>query len=205
MAFIRDVADGIHVITRAHTNMFLIEDQGRVLLIDAGLPAFWSDINTALTKLHVGPDAIAGVLLTHAHFDHIGCARRLHDTWHVPVWVHSADQQLATHPYSYRHELPRWNTPLTHPAGIPKLAHMTAAGALTVHGITDTTPLPISLASPAPPSSSKPQDTPKGMSPSTFQSGTCCSRRRTRDPRPVHRPHGPANRCRHRDRGQPPP
>jgi glyoxylase-like metal-dependent hydrolase (beta-lactamase superfamily II) len=107
MAFIRDVADGIHVITRAHTNMFLIEDQGRLLFIDAGLPAFWSDIKTALTELRVGPDAVAGVLLTHAHFDHVGCARRLHDTWHVPVWVHSADQQLAAHPYSYRHELPR--------------------------------------------------------------------------------------------------
>jgi len=142
MAFIRDVADGVHVITRAHTNMFLIEDQGRLLFIDAGLPAFWSDVKTALTELRVGPDAIAGVLLTHAHFDHVGCAHRLHDTWHVPIWVHTADQQLAAHPYSYRHELPRWNYPLTHPAGIPKLANMTATGALTVHGITDTTPLP---------------------------------------------------------------
>lgn len=142
MAFIRDIADGVHVITRAHTNMFLIEDQGRLLFIDAGLPAFWSDINTALTELRVEPDAIAGVLLTHAHFDHVGCARRMHDTWQVPIWVHGADQHLAAHPYSYRHELPRWSYPLHHPAGIPTLTAMATAGALIVPGITDTGTFP---------------------------------------------------------------
>jgi glyoxylase-like metal-dependent hydrolase (beta-lactamase superfamily II) len=134
MTFIRDVADGVHVITRAHTNMYLVENDGRLLFIDAGLPAFWQEVEDAVTKLGHGPETIDGVLLTHAHFDHVGCARRMRDAWGIPVWVHEADQALASHPYSYRHEKSRLAYPLSHPGGLGPLVSMAAAGALAVRG-----------------------------------------------------------------------
>lgn len=142
MTFIRDVAEGVHVITRAHTNMFLVEDAGRLLVVDAGLPAFWPEIGAALDELGASPSDVEGVLLTHAHFDHVGCARRMRTEWRVPVWVHAADRFLALHPYSYRHERSRFGYPLTHPGGLPLLLRMAADGALTVHGV-DSAPLPL--------------------------------------------------------------
>ena len=38
------------------------------------------------------------ILLTHAHFDHIGGASWLKDRYGVPVWLHKADWELALDP-----------------------------------------------------------------------------------------------------------
>ncbi|ORW64738.1 hypothetical protein AWC24_20045 [Mycolicibacter senuensis] len=35
------------------------------------------------------------VVLTHAHFDHVGSAKRARGRWQVPVFVHAADQYPA--------------------------------------------------------------------------------------------------------------
>jgi glyoxylase-like metal-dependent hydrolase (beta-lactamase superfamily II) len=146
MTLLRDVAEGVHAITRAHTNMYFIETGGRLLIVDAGLPAFWPEITAAVSDLGYGRDSIAGLLLTHGHFDHVGCAQRLRAEWQVPVYVARGDQHLAAHPYSYRHERNRPGYLLSHPSGLPTIAAMTMAGALTVKGAIDTTPFP-----PAPP------------------------------------------------------
>lgn len=37
---------------------------------------------------------LTGILLTHAHFDHIGAARELQDLFDCPVWLHPGDQPL---------------------------------------------------------------------------------------------------------------
>ena len=38
------------------------------------------------------------ILLTHAHFDHIGGASWLKDRYGIPVWLHKADWELALDP-----------------------------------------------------------------------------------------------------------
>ena len=38
------------------------------------------------------------ILLTHAHFDHIGGVSWLKDRYGVPVWLHKADWELALDP-----------------------------------------------------------------------------------------------------------
>ena len=146
--FERGVARGIHRLTVAHTNVYLVEHDDRVLIVDAGLPAFWDPLIAALAEIGRGPEDVDGIVLTHAHFDHVGIARRAREAWGVPVWVHAGDVRLAAHPYSYRHERNRLLIPLTHPASLRPLAAMTRAGALAVKGVRDaavimpTTPLP---------------------------------------------------------------
>ncbi|TWH28068.1 MBL fold metallo-hydrolase [Isoptericola variabilis] len=78
------------------------------------------------------------MVLTHAHFDHTGCAARLQDRLGVPIWLHAADEHLAAHPYSYAHENPRSVYPLRHPRAVPILAAMARAGALHVPGVRGT-------------------------------------------------------------------
>lgn len=36
------------------------------------------------------------ILLTHAHFDHVGALQSLADEWHTPVYVHSAELDYPT-------------------------------------------------------------------------------------------------------------
>jgi len=137
----RDVADGIHRLEVAATNLYLVETGTQLLVVDSGLPAAWPHLLVAIHRLGYRPADVEAIALTHAHFDHVGTARRAREEWGVPVLVHPADAQLAAHPYAYRTEQNRLLYPLRHPSGLPNLARMAAAGALQVRGVTDTVPL----------------------------------------------------------------
>jgi glyoxylase-like metal-dependent hydrolase (beta-lactamase superfamily II) len=129
------------MLTHAATNLYLVQHEDRVLIVDSGLPRVWPHLLAALEELGHGPDSVDGVLLTHAHFDHVGTARRAQKEWNVPVWVHTDDVRLAQHPYRYQHEKARLLYPLRYPAAIPALGRMTMAGALMVKGVSDPVPL----------------------------------------------------------------
>ncbi len=103
----RDVAPGIHRVEDAFTNFYLVEadDGGRALtVVDAGLPASWLAFRRALRALGRSLDDVEALVLTHAHFDHVGFAERLRWTRGVPVWVHERDVSLSRHPLHYEHE-----------------------------------------------------------------------------------------------------
>jgi glyoxylase-like metal-dependent hydrolase (beta-lactamase superfamily II) len=38
---------------------------------------------------------VSAILLTHAHFDHLGAAKELQDHWQCPVYLHPADHYLV--------------------------------------------------------------------------------------------------------------
>ncbi len=135
------VADGVHRLSHAYVNCYLVEDESGVTLVDAGLPAMWPLLGEALGRLGRRLGDIRALVLTHGHFDHLGFAARLRETVEMPAFVHARDAQLAAHPYSYRPERNRLLYVLTHPGGWGPLARMTAAGALSVKGVDPTTPL----------------------------------------------------------------
>jgi glyoxylase-like metal-dependent hydrolase (beta-lactamase superfamily II) len=130
-----DVGPGVHRLRRAATNLYLVEVGDRILLIDAGLPQMWRELSRAMAHLGKSPADVAGVLLTHGHFDHVGMGSRIQREWDVPVWVHRSDSALARHPYRYQREQSRVLFPLRHPASLPILGRMAAAGALWVRGV----------------------------------------------------------------------
>lgn len=144
------VADGVHLISEAHVNFYLVEDSEGLTVVDSGLPAMWKTLGSSLQSLGHSLSDITAVVLTHAHFDHLGLARRLHSELRVPVWVHPDDAYIARHPYRYRHERSRFVFSLTHPAGVPILARMAKAGALRVRGVEELTFMPGSGTLPAP-------------------------------------------------------
>lgn len=132
---IREVADGVMMITRAVTNSYLVATDDGLVLIDAGLPRSWSLFVDALAALRSTPDDLVSVYLTHGHFDHVGTLDRLQREHRVPIHVHEADAPLVRHPYRYDRESPRGLYALRHPGGLPSLVRMTFAGALAVHGV----------------------------------------------------------------------
>jgi glyoxylase-like metal-dependent hydrolase (beta-lactamase superfamily II) len=146
----RNVADGIHLITHANVNCYLVEDQDGLTLVDAGLPSMWPMLLELLADRGRRPDEIKALVLTHGHFDHVGFALRAHREWGVPVLVHSRDSHLAAHPYRYTPQRNRFLYPFTHPRSLPLLGRMAAAGALAVKGVPDTRPLGTGAALPVP-------------------------------------------------------
>jgi len=101
------VAEGIHRIEDSFTNWYLVEHDGRLTVVDTGVPTSWQSLQTALHRLGLRAGDIEAVVLTHAHFDHVGFAERARRTLGVPVYVHENDVPLTRHPWRYDHERAR--------------------------------------------------------------------------------------------------
>jgi glyoxylase-like metal-dependent hydrolase (beta-lactamase superfamily II) len=102
-----NVADGIHRIEDAFTNWYIVEHDGRLTVVDAGVPSSWDSLHAALRTLGRRPEDIDAVVLTHAHFDHVGFAEKARAELDVPVYVHDNDVPLTRHPWRYDFERPR--------------------------------------------------------------------------------------------------
>jgi glyoxylase-like metal-dependent hydrolase (beta-lactamase superfamily II) len=89
------VGEGIHRLIPGVCNFYLIEDGGKLVLIDAGAPRDWDLLVRTLATLGRALDNLDAVLITHAHSDHTGFAERARSTTDVPVWIHQADAAVA--------------------------------------------------------------------------------------------------------------
>ncbi len=125
----REVASGIHRVEDAHVNWYLVEGDDGLTVIDAGVPRSWESLQEALRVLGRAPSEIRALVLTHAHFDHVGFAERARSELGVPVYVHDNDVPLARRPMQYTHERSRAGTVLSHPRGLPILLDMLRARA----------------------------------------------------------------------------
>ncbi len=102
-----NVAPGVHRIEDSFTNWYLLEEDGRLTILDTGVPSSWSSLLDALPRLGRTPADVEAVVLTHGHFDHLGFAERARSELRVPVYVHENDVPLTRHPWRYDHERAR--------------------------------------------------------------------------------------------------
>jgi glyoxylase-like metal-dependent hydrolase (beta-lactamase superfamily II) len=84
------ISPGVHRLHTRYTNWYLLEDGGRLTVLDAGLPGDWREFSSALSRLGQTPAAVDAVLITHHHPDHAGNAERLRSTG-ARVLSHPAD------------------------------------------------------------------------------------------------------------------
>jgi len=89
------VAEGIHRLTNGVANFYLIEESGKLMLVDAGAPKDWSLLGQAVRELGMDLSDLDAVLLTHAHTDHTGFAEQARATTGARVWVHRDDVEMA--------------------------------------------------------------------------------------------------------------
>ncbi|GHU82368.1 MBL fold metallo-hydrolase [Clostridia bacterium] len=83
--FVRPVGD-------AQANAYIVFDPARedALVIDPGA-------EPELLRMALGARALAGILLTHGHGDHIGAVAALRGP-QTPVYIHEADAPMLTNP-----------------------------------------------------------------------------------------------------------
>lgn len=78
-------------------NFYLVKNEGKLLLIDAGVDSgkCWKYLNQVLKKNGFDLGDIDKIILTHSHEDHIGLVNRIMDIHEIPVYAHkSAELRL---------------------------------------------------------------------------------------------------------------
>src|SRR3954454_13586734 len=84
------VAEGIHRLGDRYVNWYVIEQGGRLTVLDAGFPAHWSQLPRLLQTIGRSLDDVDAVLLTHHHPDHLGSAERIRRESGARVLTHDA-------------------------------------------------------------------------------------------------------------------
>jgi glyoxylase-like metal-dependent hydrolase (beta-lactamase superfamily II) len=122
-------APDVHRIEDASVNWYLIEAEDGLTVVDAGVPPSWHSLRRAVAGVGRQLAEIRALVLTHAHFDHIGFAERARRELGVPVYVHENDAPLARKPLQYTHERARSRYLLTKPKALPHAAGFLATRA----------------------------------------------------------------------------
>lgn len=126
---IEQVSDGVmRVGSRAH-NYYLLVDDGRVTIVDAGCSGEWSTLLDALEAAGVALVSVEGVIVTHAHSDHFGLAKKLTEA-DIEVSVHADEETRATGRYEGRFAVTPGELPVFKPAVVFNLLPMVTSGVM---------------------------------------------------------------------------
>jgi glyoxylase-like metal-dependent hydrolase (beta-lactamase superfamily II) len=97
------VAPGVWRIKDIFVNVYLIHNpsDNKWVLVDAGLKSSATKIRKVAEQLFWPDTTPVAIILTHAHFDHVGSLRALADGWDVPVYAHKLERPYLTGVSSY--------------------------------------------------------------------------------------------------------
>ncbi|HKB94338.1 MAG TPA: MBL fold metallo-hydrolase [Gaiellaceae bacterium] len=122
------VADGVVRLGTDLVNWYLLEEGGRVTVLDAGAPAYRPQLDRGLALLGRTTRDVAAVVLTHAHADHTGFAEPLRSELGIPVYVHANDENLARTKKAFGKKESSLLAYLRYPHAWKLLGHFAASG-----------------------------------------------------------------------------
>lgn len=91
-----EVGAGVRRFGSRYINCYLIEDGGRLTLLDAGLPGFWPHLLRELDAMGRRLEDIDAVLVTHSHPDHFGFAEQVRSAAGAKVYAHPLEIPFLT-------------------------------------------------------------------------------------------------------------
>lgn len=86
-----ELGNGVRRLGSKYVNFYLIEEGGRLTLLDAGLAGYWEGLLQELAAMGRRIGDIDAVLITHQHPDHVGLAERVREETSARAYAHSAD------------------------------------------------------------------------------------------------------------------
>ncbi|RYD72419.1 MAG: MBL fold metallo-hydrolase, partial [Sphingobacteriales bacterium] len=91
----QQITDQIYQINLGPVNVFVIEENDGLTLIDTGFKNSTDKIFKAIEKAGKDPKNIKQIILTHTHPDHAGSAAEIKRRLNIPILVHAEDAKLA--------------------------------------------------------------------------------------------------------------
>ncbi|MDQ0711056.1 glyoxylase-like metal-dependent hydrolase (beta-lactamase superfamily II) [Streptomyces luteogriseus] len=104
-ADVQQVADGTYLVHGSNTNWVILTEGDAVTLVDTGYPGDREQVLASLAQVGSSPEAVAAVLITHAHNDHLGSAEYLRATYGTPVFLHEAEVPHARREFLHQMSL----------------------------------------------------------------------------------------------------
>lgn len=74
-------------------NCYIIKQEGTIL-IDGGMPGEINKFSKGLNDLGIIPGEIKAMIITHCHWDHIGCAKKIKDMTNAKVIVQKYEKNI---------------------------------------------------------------------------------------------------------------
>jgi glyoxylase-like metal-dependent hydrolase (beta-lactamase superfamily II) len=141
-ADVRHVADGTYLVHGGHTNWVLLTDGDAVTLVDTGYPGDRRALLDSLAAVGSSPEAVAAVLITHAHNDHLGSAQYLRATHGTPVLLHEAEVPHARRDFLQQVSVCTVLRNAWRPGVLPWTVHVLRTGGTRQHPVTAPAPFP---------------------------------------------------------------
>ncbi|MFF4836138.1 MBL fold metallo-hydrolase [Streptomyces sp. NPDC001315] len=141
-ADVRQVADGTYLVHGSNTNWVILTDGDAVTLIDTGYPGDRQLVMESLAAVGSSPEAVAAVLITHAHNDHLGSAEYLRTTHGTPVFLHEAEVPHARRDFLQQVTVGEVLRNAWRPGVLPWMAHVLRSGGTEQHPVTAPEPFP---------------------------------------------------------------
>ena len=91
MSGLHKVADGVYRLGTEWVGWYLCDVDGALTVVDCGFPGYFDQLPTALSELGRSLDAVAAVVLTHYHSDHVGSAERIRTESGAAVFAPEGD------------------------------------------------------------------------------------------------------------------
>ena len=89
------IVDGVHQVDGVNGNVYLVEDDAKLTLIDTGLPRSSGKIIKYIKQLGYQPSSVSTIILTHFHIDHVGSAKKMQELTNAKIAVHEAEADVV--------------------------------------------------------------------------------------------------------------
>jgi glyoxylase-like metal-dependent hydrolase (beta-lactamase superfamily II) len=130
------VAPNVWVLgTRAH-NFFVLREGDAVTVIDAGCSREWRKLLRGLDSIGLQLDAVAGIVATHFHADHMGFGRKAVDEG-IRVQVHEDEETRALGTYTGRFAVTPKELPILSFHTLRNFVPMILAGVMKLEHLTE--------------------------------------------------------------------
>ena len=83
----------IQIIKVGIDNCYIIKQEGTIL-IDGGMPGKFDQFSKGLIKSGIDPKEIEAIIITHCHWDHIGCTKEIKDATGAKVIVQKYEKNI---------------------------------------------------------------------------------------------------------------